>query len=393
MFKKRYSKDKIDYESLNMGISLSNKILKILFYVIIICGVLIIGYLFKQWKIFPFFKSLLKVLTPFFIGFVIAWLLNPVIKRMCKHGFNRLSATIVVYVLLLAFLSLLIAFMVPNLKSQLNEFINLIPKFSDYIKDFINDLCGVFVPVLGGDVSSVKEELYASTTSVLKDLTVSFPDKIIGLISALASGIGSVALGLFIGLYLSLDFDNVSKVIIKYLPKSWQEDAINLMDISNKTLVSYIQGLLITTTLICLENSIGFTIAGLKAGLLFAFFCGITNIIPYIGPYIGGIPAVIVGFSQGITVGVITLISVLVAQVLDNIIFTPLVQSKNLKLHPVTIIISLLVFGNFFGILGMILAAPLIAIIKVIFEYYNEKYELLKEHEIEPELLKSGETK
>ena len=159
------------------------------------------------------------------------------------------------------------------------------------------------------------------------------------------------------------------------------------MDLSNKTLVNYIQGILITITLVFIGNAIGFSIAGLKAAILFALFCGVTNAIPYVGPYIGAVPAAIVGFSQDIKTGIIVIISAVVVQLLDNTIFTPLVQSKGLKLHPVTIIISLLLFGKLFGIIGMIFAAPVVAVIKVIFTYFNDKYEFIKlNSEIEKEV-------
>lgn len=178
-----------------------------------------------------------------------------------------------------------------------------------------------------------------------------------------------------------LDFDNVSKGIINLFPTKARENIRSLMDIANKNLVNYVQGLLFTTTLVWLGNTIGFSISGLKAPVLFALFCGVTNVIPYIGPWIGAAPAVIVGFTQGIPTGIVTIISVVVVQALDNVIFTPLVQSKNLKLHPVTIIISLLIFGHFFGIIGMVLAAPLIATLKTIFIYFNDKYEFIKLNE------------
>ena len=174
------------------------------------------------------------------------------------------------------------------------------------------------------------------------------------------------------------DFDNVSKVFLGILPVKARTDAKNLMNIANKTLFNYIQGLLVTMTLVFVENSIGFSLAGLNASILFAFFCGLTNAIPYVGPWIGGIPAVIVGFTQGLPTGIFVIISLVIAQMLDNVIFTPLVQSKGLKLHPVTVIIALLVFGKFFGIIGMIIAAPCVAIIKTICGYFNTKYELIK---------------
>ena len=83
------------------------------------------------------------------------------------------------------------------------------------------------------------------------------------------------------------------------------------------------------------------------------------------------------GFTQSPTTGIIVIISVVVVQLFDNVLFTPLVQSKGLKIHPVTVIISLLVFGKFFGILGMILAVPIVAVLKTIFSYFNDKYKFI----------------
>ena len=79
--------------------------------------------------------------------------------------------------------------------------------------------------------------------------------KIVGIVTTIVSGFGTFLLGLFIGLYMLFDFDNVSKVFISILPYNWKEDAKNLMDLSNKTLVNYIQGILFTMTLVFVGNA------------------------------------------------------------------------------------------------------------------------------------------
>ena len=381
MFKKNNKSDKIDYQNVNDTVLLFNKILRLLFFVLIVCGIFITSYILKQWNIFPIFKTILKVLTPFFIGFIIAWLFNPIVKFLCRHKFNRVCATLVVYIGFLALFTIFVIYSVPTLTNQFNEFVNIIPKITNSLKDYTNSICEFFAPLLGGDVDNVKTGLLNSISDIAKNISTGLPDKVFGIMTSIISGFGTLLMGLFIGLYMLFDFDNVSRVLINFLPANWRDDARNLVDISNRTLVNYIQGIFLTTTLIWIENSIGFSIAGLKASILFALFSGITNVIPYVGPYIGGVPAVIVGFSQSITTGIIVLISLVVAQLLDNVIFTPLVQSKNLKLHPVTIIIALLVFGHFFGIVGMVVAVPLIATFKTIFHYFNKKYEIIKINE------------
>ncbi len=118
------------------------------------------------------------------------------------------------------------------------------------------------------------------------------------------------------------------------------------------------------------------TIAGMKAPLVFGLFCAVMNIIPYLGPYIGGVPSVIVAFTISPKVGLGVLISVLICQGIESYFITPTVMSKTMKLHPVTIIIGLLLFGHFFGILGMLFATPVISCGKVILNFIITKYDL-----------------
>ena len=125
-------------------------------------------------------------------------------------------------------------------------------------------------------------------------------------------------------------------------------------------------------------SSIGLWFVGLKAPLLFGLFCGITNIIPYLGPYLGGIPAVIVGFTQSTTIGILTLVVIAVIQLLEGNLLQPLILSKTTKLHPITIILGLLIFGYFFNIVGMIISTPIIAALKAVVLYFDKKYDILK---------------
>ncbi len=392
MFRKDPKKDSLDVQKINEGVVLLNKMLKVLFVVLIIVAIMIITYVVKEWRILSFLKTLLKILSPFFIGLVIAWLFNPIVKFLTKHKMSRVLSTLIVYSIFLALLVVILVNSVPVLTNQLNDFINIVPTITKNLGDLVNKIFGFLEPLLNNNVESIKQELYSAIIQIGKGITVEFPDKVIGVVTSIISGLGTFVIGLFIGLYLLFDFDNVSRVFISILPNKAKEDAKNLMDVSNKTLVNYIQGILLTMTLVFIGNSIGFSIGGLKASILFALFCGVTNAIPYVGPYIGGIPAVIVGFTQSVPTGIIVLISLVVVQLLDNVIFTPLVQSKGLKLHPVTIIIALLIFGQFFGILGMILAVPCIAVIKTIFSYFNNKYEFIKINKQIDEEIEKGET-
>ena len=131
-------------------------------------------------------------------------------------------------------------------------------------------------------------------------------------------------------------------------------------------------------TLVFITQSICLTLAGLEAPLIFALFCAVTDIIPYFGPYIGAIPAVLVGFTMSPFTGVCCIIAIVVVQLLENNFYQPLIMGHAMKLHPVTIMLGLLIFEHFFGIIGMIIATPVIATIKVILMFIDERVELIQ---------------
>ena len=140
---------------------------------------------------------------------------------------------------------------------------------------------------------------------------------------------------------------------------------------------NYVNGTLLSCLFVMILSLIGFLISGVSSPLLFAIFCAITNLIPYFGPYIGGIPVVAVGFAMNPYVGLGCLITVLIVQILEGNILNPLIVGKAVSLHPITLMLSLLVFEYFFGILGMVIAVPIVATLKIIYLFFEDKYHFI----------------
>ena len=175
-----------------------------------------------------------------------------------------------------------------------------------------------------------------------------------------------------------LSFDNATDTIVTLLPEKLQKDTKVLANEINTSLRNFVTGALLDALFVFIITSIGFALVGLKAPLLFGLFCGITNVIPFAGPYIGGIPAVIVGFSQGLPTGIFTLIVIVVVQFFEGNFLQALIMSKTTKLHPVTIMLGLLIVAHFWGIIGMVVSTPIIASLKAIIMFLDEKYDILK---------------
>ena len=377
VFKKKTSKE-LDVESLNEVIDLGKRILSISFVMIIIALILLVLYIIKMLNLVGVIKDFLVVISPVFIGLIIAWLFDPVVDFFETKKLPRIVGCIIVYVILLGILGLLIFLMIPSFIDQVKDFAGTIPTLLGDLKDFVSNTLRSFSEGTDMDMSPVKQQIFASLESVGTGLTTNMPNKLVSLGKGIISGGMFVILGLMLGFYMLYDFDRLHVAVLELVPKRYYDDTVDLLSRINHSLREYVMGVLIVMTLVFVTQSICLTLAGLEAPLIFALFCAVTDIIPYFGPYIGAIPAVLVGFTISPFTGICTIIAIVVVQLLENNFYQPLIMGHAMKLHPVTIMLGLLIFEHFFGILGMIVATPVIATIKVILKFIDEKIEVMQ---------------
>ena len=373
----------VDVKEINAVISLSKRILKLLYVVMIVAIVFLASVLLKEWGVFTFIKTLLKVISPLFIGFVIAWLFNPAVKKLQNKGMPRIAASLLVYAIFLTILVVFIRVLVPTVYKQINELVGNLPSIFNEIKGATNKVFKSINNMEGIDISSVKTSLFATLETWFNNFTTSLPQSILDFVTSFFSSLIVIAFGLVIGLYMLFDFDSISGHLVSLLPDKAKKDANRLIEDISKEVRKCVNGTFTVALMVFICDSIGFAIVGLQAPILFGLFCGLTDLIPYVGPYIGGAAAVVIGFSQSTMIGVLTIVICVVVQLAENFVLQPLIMSKTMKLHPVTIIIGLLIFEHFFGIVGMILATPIIALLKVIYHFVAEKFNLFVKDEVE----------
>ena len=376
MFRRRKDKE-VDIGSLNDILCTGKKIVRI-FYIMTIIALILLGtYLVKEWHALSFIGEFLAVISPIFIGLVIAWLLDPLVKILQGKRVPRILACIIVYLLFIMLLFLVVALLIPAMGSQVRDFIGNIPGLVDDFKVFFNGLIQDLNHTFNYDFNTLKDYLYHTVENFGVNMTTRIPDMAIGVVSSVVSGGVSFFLGLMIGFYMLFDFDKLNHAFISILPSRWRYGATELIVRLNDSLRSYVQGVLLVMSLVFITQAIGLTLSGIQAPLVFAFFCALTDIIPYFGPYIGAIPVLIVGFMMDPFVGICCVISIIVVQLLENNFYQPLIMGHTMKLHPVTIMLGLLIFQHFFGIIGMIVATPVIAAGKIIFTFINEKFDVV----------------
>ena len=381
MFRKIIKDKEIDITSLNQILKTSKKIINIGYFMAIIAIILLSTYLIKEWKLLKILGDLLVVISPIFIGILIAWAFDPLVTNLQKKKIPRLLGSLIAYVLLLGVLFLIAYIFVPQLLSQIKSFITRAPDIFQDISNFVMNFIrktdtGNFI-----NINNLKNEIANNITDFGAKISADIPTYIFNVGKVIFNAGVNFILGLMIGFYLLYDFDKFNRTIYGLLPENAKDGYKELTHRINTSLRNYIQGLLLVMFLVFITQTIGLTLAGMEAPIVFALFCAITDIIPYFGPYIGAIPAIIVGFTISPITGICVIISILVVQLLENNFYQPLIMGHTMKLHPVTIMIGLLIFQHFFGILGMVIATPVIATLKVLFTFFNERYNFIGKKE------------
>ena len=262
-----FRKNKIDTEGLNEVIYLVKNILKVLFIALIISIGLIGVILFRELGVFRFIGNVLNVLSPLFIGFIIAWLFSPLVDKLTKKGLPRIVSSLIVYVIFILFLVIFFRIFIPIIYTEFNELIKTLPGILEDITDFINNIFSK-IEINNSNMESIKEGILKAVNDYGNDISKSIPTTIVNIMSSLFSGLGSVFFGLIIGLYMLFDFDNVSILFLRLIPKKHQIEIGGLLDNIGIEVRKCVNGTLLVACMVFVCDTIGFSIVGLKSALL-----------------------------------------------------------------------------------------------------------------------------
>ena len=389
-------KEKLDIDGVNEIVKTGSKILNLFYVVMVFLIIMGVIFLCKILNIFPILFTILSVISPFFLGFIIAWLLNPIGNKLTDKGMRRGWAVALVYLMLVVLIYLFCLAIIPALVDQLNEMAKTAPELLLNVKDLINNIFEKLSNGTNIDMTNVKMQFMNYLEDFSKNLTTDLPSKIVSIVQGLISGVGKFLVGAVIGFYLLMNFNNVTKFLINMVPKKFKGDVEKLSNNISEVLFGFVNGTFLDSLILLIINIIGFSLIGLNAPVLFAVFCVVTNIIPYVGPYIGGIPAILVGFTQSPLIGTLILVFIVATQSIEGNFLHPIIMGRKMDLHPVTIVISLLIFEHFFGIMGMVVATPVVAVLKVIYVFLDEKFDFFgysKEKSVKKEISKVSNAK
>ena len=307
------------------------------------------------------------VFFPILITGFLYFLLNPLVDFLERKKLPRIAAILVIYIAFAGLLVLAIGNLVPTVSKQAADLANNLPVFTHKTTEFFNDVVksSEFKNLMDEQseiIDSVQQRLMEYANTLPNKLTIGLKG-FFGVITNIAIILVTVPFLLF---YMLKDGHKFPKAVANFIPAGYREEGLKILKETGETLSAYIQGQVMVALAVGTLAFIGFLIIDLRYALIMALIISFTNIIPYVGPIIGGAPAVLVAFFDSPTEALLVVIVILIAQQIEGNFLSPLILGKTLDTHPATIIIILLAAGNLAGVLGMVLAVPTYAVSKVI---------------------------
>lgn len=302
--------------------------------------------------------------TPILIAGILYFIFNPIV-RFLEKKLPRTLSILLIYLVFVAFIGFVLSAVGPVFTKQVTDLFNSIPSYVKQIQIFIKQMSNSqwFTWMMNQDFVSV-----AKIESSIGEYLTSLPENITGSLSSVFGVVTNIALTAvtvpFILFYMLKDGHRFPNLAVKILPEKYKNEGLKIFKDLYETLAAYIQGQLIVCLFVGTACFIGFWIAGVKYALILGLIIAVTNIIPYVGPFLGATPAVIIAFLDSPTKAFIALIIVVAVQQTDGNLLSPLIIGRRLNTHPLTIILLLIGAGSFGGILGMILAVPAYALLK-----------------------------
>ena len=324
-----------------------------------------------------FFYFSRRVLTPFFIAFALAYLLDPVTDRLESL---RISRTFAVLVLMAGVFSLVtgIGLLVfPLLKLQAEHLVSNLPNYIAIMQEWMHPLLGVvgepekIQGILNRELLKIGElplKVISSITSILWG-------SVAGLFSFILF-LANLVIIPVVMFYLLRDYDLINKKMLSFVPARTREQVLSLIKEIDGVLADFVRGQLMVGLIMAGLYSIGLFFCGTPMSLFIGLLAGLASLVPYLGLVFGFVPAAILTFMQTqdwvLVFGVAGVFAVV--QGLEGMIITPRIVGEKIGLHPVAIILAVLLGAEFFGLVGVIVSVPVAAALNVLFTHGLNEY-------------------
>jgi predicted PurR-regulated permease PerM len=332
-------------------------------------GVIILAYLMLRLMVY-----VNPIVPPLLIAVAVVYLLNPLVSALERRGVPRVAGAGIVYILFLCMVALVISLLVPVVTRQVAQVIDHFPDYLADVQATIRRLAARFgqEPNFRLDAEQVREWLSAGEN---RQAVTGYLTGLRSVTNSVISGLIIIVLGPVMAFYLLVDLPRLRRGAMALVPPGRRDEIKGLMDRIGQAVGGFFRGQLLVALFVGVASSIGLWAIGLPYWLLVGIVAGIFNLVPLVGPFIGGGLAVIIALVSGEPLTAVWAALVLLAvQQIDNHLISPNVMGRTVQLHPVVVMLALLVGASFAGLFGMLVVVPLVAMAKIIFLFIWSKY-------------------
>lgn len=317
----------------------------------------------------PIFKYMGAVAIPIVGAGVLFYLTKPIVKILDKYKVHRVISIIIVFLIIALLFYLIATYIAPIAQKQFSNLIKNIPSMVEGAQDLIS-YWQSNQDMLPANIDEMLNKFTSNLQSYI-EVAMSF---LFGFIGQFISFVFALVLVPFFLFFMLKDGEKFIPFVTQIFSKEKADNLKSLLHKIDDALTSYIQGQLLVSVAIGILLFIGYLIIHLEYALTLALFGMLVCVIPFIGPFIAVVPAVIVGLFQDPMTAVWVLVVMVVAQQIEGNLISPNVMGRALQLHPLTIITVILAAGSIAGFLGILFAVPFYAIVKTIIVHFYQTY-------------------
>ena len=319
----------------------------------------------------------IAALAPVFVGIIICWVSMPLVRRLRKFGLGKNISAILALLIIFGIVGVAIGLLVPIFVEQLSHLLRELPGIYTSVIGFVNEFLTNNLDMPNGiDITSSLKSLDFVQGTVTNAINYS-----INTVQSITGFVISFFTAVIVSFFMAKDMDKFKESVIAFLSRNSNDGRKHKMIMEiDATCMSYIKGYAIDSLIVGILTTIVCIILKIDYAVVFGILIMIFNFIPYIGAIISYLVVSLYALATGGPIfAFITFISLIIIQIIDANILQPNIIAKSVDLHPVVVIGGLIVFQLLFGVVGMLIAMPVLAALKV---YIRYKFNLDDEEEI-----------
>jgi len=300
-----------------------------------------------------------EVVYTFLAGALLAYFLFRPVVFIEQRGLPRIWGIVIIYLLLAALAALLLWIAVPRLIKELNEFAAMMPAYAAQLEDISGRMHNLHLPgkldlMLQDNTARIENFIFAQLKGMVNGIYAFFSKALV------------IVFAPILAIYIIKDWEKIKAALLFILPPASRREALILTDRIDSVWIEYLKGHLLVSALVGLATGIAALIIGVEFALVIGIIAALTNLVPYFGPILGGIPAIALALVQSWQDGLYMAIAIILIQQLESNLLTPKIIGDKLGMHPLIVVFALLAGGELLGILGMLIAVPLTAALRII---------------------------